>query len=207
MKGFQFSRDDLQDDESQLLINGMQTVTVEQVNQLAQGYLDEVAKRNDTAPRMTDKMPYNFLMLPLIKKLFPNAAVIHCRRNPIDTCLSCYFQNFFRGNQYAFDLTSLAEYYLQYQSLMASWRDELKLEFLDLDYEMLVKDPTERVREILEYCQLPWHDGCLEFHKSKRVIDTASYQQVRQPIYTKSVARWEKYREHISPLLQAFGES
>jgi hypothetical protein len=90
---------------------------------------------------------------------------------------------------------------------MAYWRDELEVPMLELDYEQLVQDPEPSVRMLLEYCGLPWDPNCLNFYKSKRAINTASYQQVRKPIYTKSVARWKHYQKHIGPLIESLGMS
>jgi len=207
ISGFRFSREQLTETVSDCLISSDDPQrTKSQLDQISQAYLSELRRLDPEADRITDKMPYNFLSLPIIAKAFPNAKIIHCRRNPIDTCLSCYFQNFFRGNLYAFGLDSLAHYYRRYFELVDFYRSELEIEFLDWDYEAVVSHPEERVRLLLEYCELPWNDACLEFHKSKRVIDTASYQQVRKPIYTKSVARWEKYRDHIGVLVDQLME-
>jgi hypothetical protein len=150
-------------------------------------------------------MPYNYFLAPLIAKIYPRAKIIHCRRHPLDTCLSCYFQNFTGGSEYAFDLIELGEFYRNYLRIMAHWREELHVPMLELQYEELVQDPEPNVRRMLDFCDLPWEASCLSFYKSKRAINTASYQQVRKPIYTKSAGRWRNYRQHLAPLIDALG--
>lgn len=187
---------------------GWDGITQEQLADLGHSYLDAVRKRNpeisfeNKSQRVTDKMPFNFFSAPLIHKVFPNAKILHCTRDPLDTCLSCYFQNFMSGNQYAFDLTQLGEFYKEYQAIMEHW-DTLDIPMFNVRYETLVTAPEQMTREMLDYCGLPWEPECLQSHKSKRPVITASYQQVREPIYTKSVGRWKHYEGHLSPLLEA----
>jgi hypothetical protein len=106
--------------------------------------------------------------------MFPKARIIHCRRDPRDTCLSCYFQNFRIGNRYAYDLAHLGFYHRYYQALMRHWRDILGIEMLEIDYERLVAEPEPAIREIIAYCGLPWDAACLDFHKTKRPVLTAT---------------------------------
>ena len=101
------------------------------------------------------------------------------------------------------DLGELGDFYRNYMKLMAHWRDALQVPMLDVDYEQLVQDPEPGVRAILEFCGLEWEESCLKFHKSKRAINTASYQQVRKPIYTRSAGRWKNYEKHLGPLIDA----
>lgn len=131
----------------------------------------------------------------------PNAKIIHTRRNPIDACVSCYFQNFTGGSEYAFNLEHLPVYYQTYLDTMQAWR-ELGVEMHEVNYEDVVSDTEAQVREILAFCGLDFEPACLETHKNKRAVATASYQQVRQPIYKKSVERWRRYEDWIGPLLQ-----
>jgi tetratricopeptide (TPR) repeat protein len=173
----------------------------------ANGHLDWLARQGGDAIRVTDKMPYNFSYLGLINRLFPGARIIHCRRDPLDTCLSCYFQSFGRGNFHAFDLTHVGLYYRQYERLMDHWRATLDRPMLDVDYERHVTDPEATCRRMLEFLDLDWDPNCLEFHDSKRVVKTASRDQVRQPIYTRSAGRWRNYERHLEPLKQALAGS
>jgi tetratricopeptide (TPR) repeat protein len=168
-------------------------------------YLQGLFARAEGAARVTDKMPYNFERLGLISLMFAGARVIHCRRDPLDSCLSCYFQNFTRGNFQTFDLRHLGLYHRQYERLMAHWRATLDLAILDVSYEAHVENPEETCREILDFLELDWDPACLQFHESKRYVKTASRDQVRKPIYQSSVGRWRNYEAHLQPLKDALG--
>jgi len=154
------------------------------------------------AVRVVVKMPGNFVHLWLIALLFPKAHVIHCVRDPLDTCLSAYFQDFAESNLFTFNLRSLAKYYTNYRKLMEYWRDVLTIKMIDVQYEDLVNN-TERVsRAMIEFCGLEWDDSCLQFHSKRRFIGTASHNQVRKPIYRKSIGRWRKYEQYLGPLIR-----
>ncbi len=170
------------------------------VNQMAKQYLDRLIGLSKQAERVTDKMPHNFYMLGLIQLLFPGARVIHCRREPMDTCLSIYFQNFNEVHKFAKDLFNIGTHYHQYQRLMEHWSRVLTVPILDVHYEELVSNQESVTRRILEFCELDWDDKCLQFHNLKRKVDTASYDQVRQPLYTKSIARWRNYEPFLDDL-------
>jgi tetratricopeptide (TPR) repeat protein len=172
---------------------------------LATKYLGMLSRLAPRALRVTDKMPHNFQALGLIELLFPNAQIIHCMRNPVDTCLSIYFQEFNGDHAYANDLAELGLYYRHYLRLMDHWRATLSVPILDIQYEDLVDDQETHSRRMIEFCGLKWDDACLSFHASKRVVKTPSYDQVRRPIYRKSVERWRNYEEHLGPLLEALG--
>ncbi len=168
------------------------------------GRLDELDPEG--SDRVTDKMPQNFLHLGLMALMFPNASFIHIRRDPMDTCLSCYFQNFVAlGLTFAYNLEHLGHYYRQYQDLMAHWREVLPVRLLEVEYEHIVEEPEGQIASLLEFCGLEWDDACLEFHKTKRDVRTASYDQVRKPLYTSSKKKWKKYEKHLGPLKQALG--
>jgi tetratricopeptide (TPR) repeat protein len=175
-------------------------LTAAHCEQLARRYLDKLAELSPQALRITDKMPDNFLRLGLIALLFPGARIIHCLRDPIDTCLSCYFQNFGPGLAFAFDLAALAEYYRQYRRLMDHWRAVLNLSVLEVRYEDLVTNQEKVTRDLVAFCGLDWDERCLRFYESARAVSTASYDQVRQPLYTRSVERWRHYSRHLGPL-------
>jgi len=180
--------------------------SVSEMTTLANTYMDVIAAIAGGARYVTDKLPPNYERLGLISKLFPNARILHTIRDPRDTCLSCYFQNFSRTHTYSSSLRMLGEVYRIYEWQMASWRETLSIDILDIEYEALVHDTERGVRRILEFCHLPWNPRCLEFHKSKRQVNTASYDQVRQPIYRKSVARWKNYESHVGELLDALSQ-
>lgn len=171
----------------------------------AESYLQDLGARAGEARRVTDKMPYNFEHLGLISLMFASARVIHCRRDPLDSCLSCYFQNFRCGNFQTFDLGHLGLYYRNYERLMAHWHDVLDLPILDVSYEAHVEDPEGTLRDILEFLGLDWDPACLAFHDSKRFVKTASRDQIKKPIYKNSVRRWQNYEAHLTPLKDALG--
>jgi len=177
------------------------------LNQCAQRYLDLLNTKNSDASRVTDKLPGNFYHLGFIQLLFPNARIIHCTRNPLDSCLSCYFQDFLQNIDWCFDLDNIISYYKGYEKLMEHWQSVLSIPIMNVRYEELVSDQEKISRKLIDFCGLDWNDDCLNFHKTKRFVSTASYDQVRKPIYKKSVARWKNYETHIEPFIKAFGDS
>jgi tetratricopeptide (TPR) repeat protein len=177
----------------------------ERIDALADEYIEytkNVVSSNEHY--ITDKMPQNFLYLGFIALLFPGAKIIHCRRNPIDTCFSCFVQNFAsNGADFSYDLDDLGHYYNQYIDLMAYWKKTLSIPIYDIQYESLIGNPKSETRALIEFCKLDWEEACLEHQKSDHVTMTASYSQVRQPIYTSSKDRWKKYEHHLQPLIKA----
>ena len=162
----------------------------------------ELQRHSATALRVVDKMPDNFLHLGLIHAVFPQARIIHAQRNPIDTCLSIYFQSFNNQHAYANDLDDLAFYYREYYRLMAHWRAVLPPEvFLDVPYEALIEDQEGWSRKIIGFIGLEWDERCLNFHETERKVGTASNWQVRQKIYQTSKERWRNYEKFVGPLL------
>ncbi len=170
---------------------------------IASWYLDKIRDKDTDALKITDKLPHNFLNLGIIRILFPHAKVIHCKRNPIDNCLSIYKQNFTDKHKYAYDLAELGHYYLLYRDLMDHWRSVLPNEYiLEVEYEDIVADQEGMTRRLLEFCDLPWEEGCLQFHKTKRAILTASQKQVRRKIYSDSIKLWQHYEKQLQPLIE-----
>jgi tetratricopeptide (TPR) repeat protein len=147
-----------------------------------------------------DKNPNNFPAVGFIRMMLPNAKIIDARRHPMDACFSCYRQLFAKGQPYTYDLTDIGEYYLQYQRMMDYWHDVLPGRVLTVQYEEVVTDFENQVRRLLEYCGLPFEEGCLNFYDTERPVRTASSEQVRQPIYTKSMSRWRHYEQHLDEL-------
>ncbi len=172
-------------------------------HELARTYLDRLRSVSASAARVTDKMPTNYLHLGLLAILLPGARVIHCTRDPLDVCLSCYFQNFTHRLPYTYDLADLGFVYRQYERLMAHWRAVLPATVCEASYEELVRNQQAVSRALVAFCGLEWHDACLMFHRNKRPVQTASSWQVRQPIYTTSLARWKNYEKHLEPLRSA----
>ena len=168
---------------------------------LAEQYLTRLRSLSDNVIRITDKMTSNFKLSWLIVLLFPKAKIINCQRNPLDTCLSCYFTNFTQDLGYKYDLRNLGLYYRQYQRLMKHWHTVLPIPILDVQYEELVENQEYVSRKIIEFCNLDWDDNCLEFYNNRRCVQTASASQVRRKIYKTSIGRWKKYEEYLAPLL------
>jgi hypothetical protein len=170
------------------------------VKELGQGVRD--------ALRITDKLPANFMFIGFIRMILPRARIIHVRRNPMDTCLSCYFQRFRKENiPFAYELGQLGRHYRMYLDLMMHWRRVLPAgSFAEVQYEELVGGLEGEARRIVEFCGLPWDDRCLSFHRTERSVRTASVAQVRQPIYRSSVARWRRYEKFLAPLAEAIAE-
>jgi hypothetical protein len=154
---------------------------------------------------VTEKTPANFLYLGLAEQLFPNATVIWCLRDPLDTCLSCYFHDFTGAHPYAYDLEHLGFCYRMHERLMTHWCAVSSLPILTVQYEELVENPESQMRALLEFCDLPWNDACLEFYKNERFVRTASVDQVRQPIYRSSIGRHRRFDEYLDPLREALG--
>ena len=170
--------------------------------QAAQDYLAQLASISGNAPRVIDKLPANFLYAGLIHQALPQARIIHMRRHPLDTCLSIYFQNFFNIGPYANDLETLAHYYRQYLRITKIWREALPAShYLEVPYESLTEDQEGWTRRMLEFAGLPWDPRCLDFHRTERVVITASKWQVRQKISRTSVGRWRNYEAFLGPLM------
>ena len=172
---------------------------------LARKYLKKLQELSADADRVTDKMPGNFLHLGLIALLFPKARIIHCMRNPLDTCVSIYLTPLYGWHPYACSLTHLGHYYREYQRLMDHWRDVLPLPCLDLVYEDLVADQEGVSRQIIDFCGLEWDERCLTFYDTKRAVQTSSSEQVRRPVSSASIGRWKRYEAHLGALKEAIG--
>ena len=181
----------------------MMDLDAHSINTLAEMYLQSISKLNSDMLFLTDKMPNNYLVLGLIAIAFPQAKIIHTQRNPYDTCLSNFTRLFKKDAQPAsYNLSDLSQSYNDYHQLMNHWRNVLpENTFYELEYERLVNDIDAESRKLLDYCQLDWEDGCLEFYKLKRSVRTASVNQVRKPIYKSSVARWKNYEAHLQDLV------
>ncbi len=151
--------------------------------------------------RVTDKLPGNFYMMGQISSMFPNARIIHCRRDPIDNCISCYTTMFSNGHEWTFDLKLLAHAYRRYWETMAHWRKVMPGRFLEVRYEEVVADTEGSAHRLLDWCGLDWDPKVLQFYETQRSVKTASVTQVRQPIYNSSVGRWKKWAPYIQPLL------
>jgi len=180
-------------------------MSADQSRRIGSIYLERLAAFGPGA-RITDKMPHNFEHLGLIALLFPKARVIHCMRDPIDNCVSCFTHHFNENHGYNTDLAVLGRYYREYRRLMAHWREVLPIRMLDFSYEALIADQEGKSRELIDFLELEWEEACLDFHKTERLVKTPSRWQVRQPIYSSSVKGWKKYQAHLGPLFESLGE-
>lgn len=170
---------------------------------LGQDYLDGAQMhRTEGAPRFIDKMPNNFPAVGLIHLILPNAKIIDARRYPLDSCLSNFRQLYGQGQPFTYDLTDIGEYFLEYQRLMDHWHEVLPGRVLTVQYEDVVTDFENQVRRLLDYCELPWEDSCLRYHETDRPVRTASSEQVRQPVYTKSVHFWRNHEKNLGELAE-----
>lgn len=170
--------------------------------QLASGYLDQLKHKIDaSSPYIIDKMPMNFIHIGLIVLALPNAKIIHCKREPMDNCLSIY-KNYLpaAGHEYAKNLNSLGQYYKEYQSLMAYWQQVFGEKIYHLKYEDLTNSPNREISALLKTCDLDFELACLSSHKTNRIVSTLSAAQVRKPIHNKSIGRWKKYEANLEPL-------
>jgi len=191
-----------------LLVEKVAAASAEQLRQLGADYLGRIRAIAPGATRIVDKMPANFQLLGLIHLALPQARIIHVKRDPVDTCLSCFSKNFAGGNAYSYHLGTLGRYYRAYRQLMAHWRSVLPDGvMLDVQYEDIAADLERVARRMLAHCGLAWNAACLDFHRTDRPVRTASAIQVRQPIYRTSVGRWRPNPDLLAPLIEGLGEN
>ena len=184
-----------------------ETLAPEQLADFGRNYLARVL---GDAPRDTrrviDKMPNNFLHAGIIHLALPGARIIHCRRDPVDTCLSCYSKLFTTGQEFSYDMAELGGYFRAYAALMAHWRAVLPSgSFIEVEYEKIVSDLEGEARRLIAFCGLDWDAACLRFHEARRAVRTASMNQVRRPLYAGSIGRWRTFASELGPLLEALG--
>jgi tetratricopeptide (TPR) repeat protein len=179
-----------------------QAWTEQAIKQAAKSHLKQLASLGGPAVRVIDKMPGNVVYLGLIATMFPGAKVIFCRRDPLDNCLSCYFQRFNSGNLFSYGLVDCGQRYLGIERLTNHWLHTLPLAMLEMRYEKVVADLERQSRRLIGFLGLDWEPACLEFHRTKRTVPTASAWQVRQPIYSNSIGRWRHYEGHLAELIE-----
>ena len=177
-----------------------------QLSDLGKNYILETAWARDRAPFFIDKMPNNFIHIGLIKTILPNAKIIDTRRDPMDTCFSCFKQFFARGQLFTYSLEDLGNYYSDYIRAMNHWHNIYGKDILTVHYDNVINKTEETIRELIDYCNLPFEQECLEFYKSSRPVKTPSAEQVRQPIYKSGLNYWKNYENHLSPLKKIIDE-
>ncbi len=186
--------------------SGLLPSTLEATRKLAADYCGHLAKLSQGAARVTVKTNENYLHLGLIATMFPAARIIHCHRDPLDVCLSCYIQNF-HTNDFVWSLEDIGAYYRAYEKIMAHWSRVLPIKIYDLCYEDLVHNQESAIRSMLGFCGLDWDERCLAFYNTRRTVRSASVLQVRKPMNDAAIGRWKNYRSHLGPLFQALGRS
>ena len=186
--------------------------TQEDVNRLSRAYLEGLRPYPRGVVRVVDKNLFNYQHLGLISILFPRAKIIHCRRDPMDTCFSCFTASLsIIANPWACDLAAIGLAFRQYERLMAHWRDVLDLSILEVQYESLVDDQATQSQRLIEFVGLDWDERCLHFHETSKdarragIAPTLSYDQVRRPVYRSSCGRWEPFKPHLDPLQKSLG--
>ena len=178
----------------------------DEITNLAKNYLKETRWARDGAPHFIDKMPNNFIHIGLIKTILPNAKIIDTRRDAMDTCFSCYKQFFARGQLFTYSLEDLGNYYTDYIRAMNHWHNVFGKDIFTVHYDNVINNTEETIKELIDYCELPFEKQCLEFYKSSRPVKTPSAEQVRQPIYKSGLNYWKNYEKHLIPLKKIIDE-
>lgn len=179
----------------------MRKLSERQLESLGKAYIyHSTVHRSLDLPCFTDKMPANFAHVGLIHMMLPNAKIIDARRHPMGTCVANFRQLYAKGKNQTYDLIEFAEYYLEYQRMMDHWQKVLPGRVLRVNYEDVVSDLDGQVRRLLDFCELPWQDACLDFYRNTRSVNTASAEQVREPIYTDAVEFWKHYESQLEPI-------
>ena len=181
-------------------------LTPDLARSLGQAYLDQIMALGGGKARVVDKMPANFLMRGLIPLMLPGARIIHVRRNPVDTCLSCFSKHFASEQLFTYDQAELGQFYRAYDSVMQRWRESLPQDrYTEVVYEDVVDDLEGQARRMIDFIGLEWNEACLSFDTTRRTVRTASVNQVREPIFKTSVGRWKPFAAELKPLLDALG--
>lgn len=177
----------------------------EQLRKFGDEFLADAKIHRRGAPYFIDKMPNNFRHIGLIQLILPNAKIIDARRHPMACCFSSYKQLFATGQEFTYGLQEIGTYYKDYVELMDHWDRVLPGKVLRVQYEDVVADLETQVRRVLDYCELPFEEACLEFHQTERSVRTPSSEQVRQPIYTSGLEPWRPFEPYLDPLKEALG--
>ena len=183
-------------------MDNLEKICMEQLIKIGQTYVSVISELAPKAACIVDKMPTNFLFLGPIALAMPSATIVHCRRDPIDTCLSCYKRLFSHNHPYSYDLRELGQFYGLYQRIMSHWTSEFPDRIVEVVYEDLVENFEIESRRLITACGLDWDEKCLDFYKTERPVFT-NPEGVRRPIYSDAVRRWKQYESHLQPLVSA----
>tara|TARA_B100000700_G_C15007989_1_gene839537 strand:- start:489 stop:2042 length:1554 start_codon:yes stop_codon:yes gene_type:complete len=187
------------------LIKNIENLDVKLLNKIAKNYIQTLKKISNSSEKVTDKLPINFKWIGLIKCIFPNSIIIHCIRNPKDTCFSIYKNYFVNTNlDFAYNLTDLCKYYKLYIDLMKHWKKIMPKSIIDVKYENIVNNPEKEIKKLIKSCKLNWDKNCLKFYNNKRYIKTASDTQVRRKIYKSSLDSWKNYKSDLESVFKTF---
>ncbi|MCH1530610.1 MAG: sulfotransferase [Gammaproteobacteria bacterium] len=177
-------------------------MTDEEKIDFGEDYLKTSMRYRTDKPHFIDKMPNNFAHIGFIKTILPNAKIINAKRHPLDSCVSSFKQLFYKGQSWSYDLFEIGEYYLEYERLMKHWHEVYPNDIYDIQYEKLIEDQEEETKKLIDYCGLDWEEECLKFYENKRSVNTASSEQVRQPIYKGAMFAWKNYESELGPLIE-----
>jgi Flp pilus assembly protein TadD len=166
-------------------------------------YIETTRKMRGNLPRFVDKLPTNYLYIPLILKALPNAKIVHLVRDPVDACFASFKQLFADAYPHSYEQTEMARHHARYRKLMMTWRERFPGQFFDISYEDTARNLEPNARELIDYLGLSWEDSCLNFHQQAGAVSTASAAQVREPAHTRSIGRWKRYEQQLSPMLEA----
>ena len=166
-------------------------------------YLQTSGKMRGSTPRFVDKLPQNYLLIPLILKALPNAKIVHLVRDPMDACFASFKQLFADAYLHSYDQSEVARHHARYLELMQHWRERFPGRFFDISYEDTARDLEPNARALMNYLDLPWEDACLDFHQQDSAVSTASAVQVREPAHTRSIGRWRRYEKELQPMRES----
>jgi Tfp pilus assembly protein PilF len=166
-------------------------------------YLRTSSKMRGDTPRFVDKLPQNYLLLPLILQALPNAKIVHLVRDPMDACFASFKQLFADAYLHSYEQQEMARHHARYRHLMQVWRERFPGRFFDIRYEEIARDVEPNARALIDYLELPWEDACLDFHLQEGAVSTASAAQVREPAHTRSIGRWRRYEKQLQPMAEA----
>ena len=199
-------REEADSDEIVAYADVLASKSRDELKEMGQQYIERTqVHRKTDRPFFIDKMPNNFLHIGMIQAILPNAKIIDARRHPLGCCFSNFKQYYARGQSFSYGLTDMGRFYRDYVELMAHFDDVLPGRIYRANYEKTVNDTEAEVRKILDYCGLPFEEGCLRFFENKRAVRTASSEQVRQPIYRQGMEQWQNYEQWLDPLKGALG--